>query len=69
MAVIEGLAALKRALGRRSRSPTVCTLPREKRMDAGLESQRLARREKNRWAPVKNVELWQASTHSSRNTT
>ena len=59
-AVIEGLGALKRRLSVEVITDSVYVAKGAREWLPGWKRKRLAEREKNRWVPVKNVELWQA---------
>jgi ribonuclease HI len=59
-AVIEGLGALKRRSAVEVITDSVYVAKGAREWLPGWKRNGWRRREKNRWAPVKNVELWQA---------
>jgi ribonuclease HI len=59
-AVIEGLAALKRRSAVEVITDSAYVAKGAQEWMPGWKRNGWRRREKNRWAPVKNVELWQA---------
>jgi ribonuclease HI len=59
-AVIEGLSALKRRSAVEVITDSVYVAKGAREWMPGWKRNGWRRREKNRWAPVKNVELWQA---------
>ncbi len=59
-AVIEGLMALKRRSNVQVITDSVYVAKGAREWMPGWKRNGWRRREKNRWAPVKNVELWQS---------
>lgn len=67
-AVIQGLSALKRHSAVEVITDSVYVAKGAREWLPGWKANGWRRREKNRWVPVKNVELWQASTRWWRGT-